>query len=161
MIIRQIEQDDIKQCLDIYNYYILNTTFTFEEDKLSLESFSNRINRICENYPFLVLVKDDIVLGYAYLDEFSTRSAYKISTDLSIYLNHNFINNGYGKMLLDEIEKIARKRNIKNIISIITDENIKSIKFHEKNNYIKVGELNNIAYKFNNYLGIVYYQKSL
>ncbi len=30
-MIRTIEDKDIKECLDIYNYYILNTVYTFEE----------------------------------------------------------------------------------------------------------------------------------
>ena len=52
MIVRKLEEKDIAKCLEIYNYYIENTCFTFEEEKLSLESFKKRCEGICEKYPY-------------------------------------------------------------------------------------------------------------
>lgn len=161
MIIRDIEEKDIKSCLDIYNYYIKNTTVTFEETLMSYDDFLNRVNTIKSKYPYLVLEEDSRVIGYVYLDKFSNRSAYRCTVDLSIYLDKDYTNKGYGKLLLSEIEKKARELNIKNIISIITKENTASIKFHEENGFIKVGELKDVGYKFNRFLSNTYYQKSL
>lgn len=161
MIIRPIEDKDIKKCLDIYNYYIKNTTVTFEEAILSLDIFKDRVKNIIKDYPFLILEDNNDILGYAYLDKLSSRSAYRYTADLSIYLDNKSINKGYGKLLLDEIENKARECNIKNIISIVTSENFSSINFHLKNGFIEVGRLNNVGYKFNKYLSVVYYQKSL
>jgi L-amino acid N-acyltransferase YncA len=39
MRIREIEDGDVKACLGIYNYYIENTVFTFEEKALSYDAF--------------------------------------------------------------------------------------------------------------------------
>ncbi len=52
IIIRPIKDDDIRSCLEIYNYYITDTTVTFEEEPLTYESFFERVNRICKTYPY-------------------------------------------------------------------------------------------------------------
>ena len=49
LIIRTIEEKDVKQCLEIYNYYIESTCFTLEEEKLSLEDFKKRCDNILKN----------------------------------------------------------------------------------------------------------------
>lgn len=161
MIIRSIEEKDINKCLEIYNYYILNTTVTFEETVLAIDEFKSRVNRITSLYPFLVLENDNTILGYVYLDKFSDRSAYRYTCDLSIYLKNDTTNKGYGKLLLEEIEVRAKDKGIKNLISIITKDNKVSLNFHEANGFTKQGELINVGYKFNKCLSILYYQKSL
>ena len=87
MIVTKISKEDYQQVLDIYNYYIENTTSTFEIEKLNLLEFSKRIESIKEKYPYLVIKDDDVVLGYGYLNYFNERKAYDITCDLSIYIN--------------------------------------------------------------------------
>ena len=58
LTIRPIEARDIPACLTIYNYYIENTTITFEEEPLTPEAFSARVSRIQEHYPYLVAEED-------------------------------------------------------------------------------------------------------
>lgn len=161
MEIEFIKEEDIVQCLNIYNYYIENTCFTLEEEKLSIEEFAKRVNRIKEKYPYIVIKENNKVLGYAYLDVFNSRSAYKITADLSIYIDHNCIHQHLENILLNEIEKEAKKYNIKNIVSIITRNNIDSISFHEKHGFVLEGHLNDVANKFNKSLCIYYFRKSI
>lgn len=161
MEIEFIKEEDIVQCLIIYNYYIENTCFTLEEEKLSIEEFAKRVNRIKEKYPYIVIKENNKVLGYAYLDVFNSRSAYKITADLSIYIDHNCIHQHLGNISLNEIEKEAKKYNIKNIVSIITSNNTDSISFHEKHGFVLEGHLNDVANKFNKSLGIYYFRKSI
>ena len=54
-MIRPLEENDISSCLEIYNWYIENSVATFEETKLSLSQFQQRVHRICEKYPYIVL----------------------------------------------------------------------------------------------------------
>ena len=42
MEIRTIGDGDIARCAEIYNYYIENTTVTFEEAPLSAEEFGSQ-----------------------------------------------------------------------------------------------------------------------
>ena len=87
IMIRPVESKDIPQILDLYSFYILNSSCTFEEEVPSLESFTERVNRILQTYPFLVYVNEnDQVLGYAYASEFRKRVAYRFTTEVS-FLN--------------------------------------------------------------------------
>mgnify|MGYP004678030163 FL=1 len=161
--IRDISEQgqDIDRCLEIYNYYIENTTITFEEEKLKRQAFAERIARIRKGYPFLVAEVEGKVAGYVYLDKYHERSAYRYTADLSIYLDKEVSGCGIGGMLLEEIEKRAAQAGIRNIISLITQENERSVHFHEKHGYVKKGELEQVGLKFGRWLNVLFYQKKV
>ena len=79
MIIRNIKKEDIRRCVEIYNYYIINSTATFEEQPLTEAQFAERVKRISADYPYLVAEEDGKVVGYAYLDKYNERSAYRFT----------------------------------------------------------------------------------
>ena len=62
-------------------------------------------------------------------------------------------------LLLSAVEKREKCRK-KHSIPIITSENEKSLRFHEKHGFVKRGEFVDVGYKFGKTLG-VYYQKTL
>lgn len=163
MKVRKLEENDVARCLNIYNYYILNTQFSFEEKGLSLEEFSARAKRICSEYPYLVIENDEgVVVGYAYLDVFNPRSACRKKTaDLSIYVDHACTHGGYGKALLNAIEAEAKNKGLRNIISLVTTANKASLAFHLKNGFLLEGEIKDIAEKFGQSLGLYYLRKPL
>ena len=161
MKIRKIEASDYPQILEIYNYYIINTTINFEQKPITILELSEKVDKILKKYPFIVLEDGNIVIGYAYLAEFNPRTSYNITANLSIYLKPDIESKGYGTMLLKEIEKLAREQNIINIISIITEENTYSVKFHLKHDFREVGVLDKVGYKFGRYLSVTYFQKKL
>ena len=156
------DDNDIASCLDIYNYYIENTCSTLEEEKLSLKSFKDRVKNITSKYPFIVLKSDEgEVLGYAYLNTFNPRSAYRITADLSIYIDYRYTKSHLGGLLLKAIEGKSKEYGISNIISIVTGCNKASSKFHEKNGFVLEGELKDVAIKFGEKLGVYYYRKAI
>lgn len=160
-LIRDIrfDTDDIEYCLEIYNYYILNSTSTFEEEALSFEDFKQRIFNITRKYPFLVAESGGRIIGYAYLNEYNSRSAYRITANLSVYLSHHETAKGIGSALLNSLTERAKERNIKMIVSLITEENAHSINFHEKHGFKKAGFLEDVGIKFGKRLGVYFYQK--
>lgn len=159
--ITTLEKQDIEPCLEIYNYYIENSTATFEEERLTLEQFGERVKGISDKYPFVVAKEEGKVVGYAYLDVFNPRSEYRYTADFSIYIEHGFTSRGLGVALLSEIETRARQAGIKNLISIVTEENEPSEKFHLKNGFEKIGTLTDVGVKFGKSLGVTYFQKKL
>ncbi len=161
MQIRSIREADVKQCLAIYNDYIANTCYTFEEALLEPEQFRGRVFRITRRFPYFVAVRDGQVLGYAYLDAFHERSAYRYTADLSVYVDRRCVQMGVGSVLLAEIERSAKEVGLKNIISVIASCNEGSVRFHEKHGFRCMGELENVGYKFHQWLSVQYYQKML
>lgn len=161
MNIRNLTECDIARCLEIYNYYIEETTVSFEEEPLTLERFSERVNGIRAKYPFIVAEDGEKIVGYAYLDLFHERSAYRFTADLSIYLDKDLLAKGTGRLLLDEIERRGKDMGITNIISLVTGENARSAAFHEKHGFRLVGRLEKVGVKFGKILDVFYYQKAL
>ncbi len=82
MMIRELRNEDINKCLEIYNYYIEYTCYTLEEEKLTLSQFEERCYRISSKFPYIVMEDDNKgIVGYAYLDIFHERSAYRKTVD--------------------------------------------------------------------------------
>lgn len=161
MIVRKITQADIPHCTEIYNYYIENTTVTFEEKPLTAQEFSARVRQISKDYPYLVAEEDGEVVGYAYLDKYNERSAYRYTADLSIYLDKSRTAKGTGSLLLAEAEKAAAECGIVNILALITEENSASIAFHRKHGYEFTGVLKKVGFKQDKWLDVLFYQKRL
>lgn len=71
---------------------------------MSHDEFDARVERISRIYPYIVARNDaGEVVGYAYLDTFSPRSAYRRTADLSIYVSHRHLHEHIGGVLPAEI----------------------------------------------------------
>lgn len=160
-MIRLIEKKDYEKCLNIYNYFIANTTVTLELDQIDLPSFTKRIEGICEFYPWIVYEEDDKILGYAYLNVFNPRKAYVWTCDLSIYVDKDYHHTGVGSKLYEVIEGYAKKQGFHNIISIITASNEKSLGFHQKHGFKPYCTFERVAYKFNKWVNVSYFMKKI
>ncbi len=161
MMIRNILENDYNSICDIYNYYIENSNYTFEETKLSYDEMKERIDGIKEKFPYIVYEENGEVLGYAYLNYYSTRSAYWPSCDLSIYVKNNCSGKSIGTQLYKHIEVEAKKYGFKKILSCITLSNERSVKFHLNNGFKECGVIKNVGYKNNEWLSIVWMDKDI
>lgn len=157
-----IAPEDIAACTELYNYYIENTCITLEEAPVTPEEFGARAARITKDYPYIV-ARDGAgkPIGFAYLDVFNPRSAYRCTADLSIYVDRACRGSGVGQKLYAEIERLGRERGIENLISIITSDNEGSLRFHRKNGFTEIGVMPAVAFKFGKYLDVSFFQKHL
>ena len=85
MNIRVAKPEDAEELLNIYKYYVENTTITFEYDTPSVEEFKNRIKNTLVRYPYLVAEDNNKIYGYAYASAFKVRPAYDWTVETSIY----------------------------------------------------------------------------
>ena len=159
MKFRKIRREDIETCLNWYNYYIENSTATFETEPLSLQEFASRIEQITARYPWIVMETEEGIVGYAYLSPFMTRSAYDWTAEVSLYLDQKQRYHGYGKLLFEEIIRIAREEGYRNLISVITSENKPSMSMHDALGFVKSGEYPSFGFKFGRWLGVSCYTK--
>ena len=161
MIVRNIEKKDISSCLEIYNWYIENTTYTLEFDALTFEQFAERVETISSSFPYVVCEDEGRVIGYSYLDPFGSRSAYRYTCDLAIYVSRFEKGRGVGRLLMDRIISEAVDRGIRDVIAVITDENSNSIAFHEHMGFVPAGRFEGVADKFGRRFGVVYMQRKI
>lgn len=157
MTVREIEPGDIPACRELYNYYIENTTFSFETEPVSPEDFAARVERISAVYPYLVCEDEGRVVGFCYLDVFSERGAYRFTCDLSVYVDKDSRKQGIGFAMTEEILSRAKAMGLKTVVAVITSENTVSESFHRKMGFELTASLSDVGYKFGRWLGIKYY----
>lgn len=161
MTLRTIENRDISACVRIYNRYIMETTWSFEEVPLTEDAFRSRVETIQRKYPFYIAEENGSVIGYAYLSPYNERSAYRYTADLSIYLDWERRGEGIGAKLLQEIETAAKERQIHSILSLVTGENRASLVFHEKNGFIRIGKIEDAGFKMGRWIDLILLQKKI
>lgn len=161
MIIRDIEKKDYERVLEIYDWYVLNSPYTLENEPHTLEGFSARIDSIREKYPYIICEDEGRVIGYAYLDPFGPRWGYRFTCDLAIYVDKDRLSCGAGRMLMEELLSHADEMEIRDVIAVVTEENPGSIAFHEKMGFEIQGRFTGIADKFGRRFGVVYMQKTI
>jgi len=158
MNIRKVTIEDAEAIARIYNYYIENTVITFEEIPLSIESMTSRIETIAAKYPYLVLEDQNGLIGYAYATEWKARSAYRFSTEVTIYLDHLKTGKGAGSLLFSALLDEIRKTGLHVIIGGIALPNIASVALHEKFGFRKVAHFEEIGYKFGRWIDVGYWE---
>lgn len=158
-MIRDISLADAKQIADIYNYYIRQTIITFEEEVVSTQDIEQRIKKVtAKGYPFFVYEENGIIVGYAYLSNWRERSAYDITLETSVYLNHNSIGSGIGSVLYKELIVRAKKINIHSLIGVISLPNDESRKLHKKFNFELIGNFKESGKKFDKLIDVEFWQ---
>ena len=166
IVIRRATKEDIKDILDIYGYYTLNTAISFEYETPSMEEFTKRFENISSKFPYLVAVCDDKIVGYAYGNTLIARAAYDYCAELTIYLEPNMRKCGIGKKLYTELEKQLAEQGIKNLYACIgspieEDEYLtnNSEQFHEHLGFKRNGLFYKCGYKFGNWYNMIWMEK--
>ncbi len=98
-MIRFIEKKDVEAVYNIYIYYILNTSITFEITVPTQAAFEERIQSISLTHPFIVYEEDNKVVGYAYASKYGEREAYDWTATSAIYVDQQYTNKRIGKKL--------------------------------------------------------------
>jgi phosphinothricin acetyltransferase len=162
-VIRFIEEQDIKKIAEIYNHYIVNTVITFEEDPVSTDDMSTRIEKIkCDSLPWLVAEDENgIVVGYAYASKWRERFSYRFSVEVTVYLAVDAKQKGFGSKLYESLFTELRSGSIHTVIGGITLPNHASIALHEKFGMKPVAHFKEVGFKFNQWLDVGYWQGTL
>ena len=129
-LFRLATKEDAKEILEIYRYYIENTTITFEYDVPTIKEFEKRIEDIEGEYPYIVCLVDDRIVAYAYAHKVWERAAYQWDAELSVYTDKDYVGNGFGKKMYNILIDILRLQNVINVYGCVTFPNENSEKLH-------------------------------
>lgn len=159
---------DAEAILNIYAPYIKNTAITFEYEVPSVEEFRKRIIHTLKRFPYLLALKGEEIIGYAYAGPLHVRAAYAWSVETSIYVKKDHKGKGMGRALYEAMEYVLKKQNVINSNACIAypekeDQFLTrdSVKFHSRLGYQKVAEFHQCAYKFGNWYNMVWMEKFL
>ena len=158
--IRFVRIEDAKSIASIYNYYVLNTEISFEEEEVSIEEMSNRIEEQVKKYPWIVYVRDGELVGYAYVGKWKERSAYRHTVEDTIYVKKDERGKGIGQKLFEGLmEEIEKDREVHVIMGVIALPNEKSVQMHERNGFKKAAHFSEVGYKNNKWIDVGYWEK--
>lgn len=145
--LRVAQKSDASDILRIYAPYIVSTAFTFETEVPSTEAFEQRIIKCLSGYPWIVVMIDDVLAGYAYASSHRERKAYQWTCECSIYLDDRFKGYGIGKELYSLLFNILAFQGFKNVYAGITLPNEASVRLHEKCGFSLFATYDNVGYK--------------
>jgi phosphinothricin acetyltransferase len=159
VIVRAALAADSAALARIYNYYILNTVITFEEEPVSSQNMANRVAEVQgASLPWLVAEIDGAVAGYAYASKWKIRAAYRYSVETTIYLENGHEGRGIGTRLYSELLPMLRTRGIHVVIGGAALPNEASVALHEKLGFKHVATFREVGFKHDRWVDVAYWQ---
>lgn len=160
-MIRPVNINDAQELLEMYNYYVINTTVNFDIEPLSLKTFTDKLNIITADYPFIVLEENNEILGYAYGSRFRPRAAYNYVAESTVYVKHTAHGKQIGSKLYAELIKLLKETDLHTVLGVLTIPNEASIKLHEKFGFEQVANLKEVGLKFGEWQNVGIWQLKL
>lgn len=159
--IRLAEPGDAREMLGIYAPFIENTSVTFETIVPSADDFGERINRYMEKAPWLVLVADNELAGYAYASLYRERTAYQWSMECSVYIKEGWQQKGVANVLYDTLFSILQRQGFRNVYAVINLPNERSVAFHERMGFVWFATYEQVGYKLGQWKNVGWWRKIL
>ncbi|MEK4012725.1 arsinothricin resistance N-acetyltransferase ArsN1 family A [Peribacillus sp. FSL M8-0224] len=143
MIIREAMAADIDSIKEIYNQGIEDRIATLEtelKDQAYMEEwFAKHIGR----FKVIVADQEGEIVGWASLNPYNSRDAYKGVADLSVYISRDHRGKGIGCLLLQSIEKLAKENDFNKIVLFTFPFNQMGQGLYQKRGYREVGVFKN------------------
>ena len=160
--IRPAAITDADSMARIYNFYVVETTVSFEEEVVPAAEMTARLQEVQgASLPWLVAARAGEVIGYAYAAKWKGRSAYRFSVEVSVYLAHGRGGRGIGSKLYRHLLAALPSHGIHAAIAVIALPNEASVALHEKFGFEKVAQLPEVGFKFNKWIDVGYWEKIL
>ncbi len=162
--IRPATLRDLPDVREIYNHYVANSVVTFDEKRSTHRYWREKFAMLTKlGLPFLVAVTpSNQVIGYALVQPWATKSAYRYTVEDSIYLGPGAGGKGLGSALLQALITACEEIGLREIVAVISDSGAEpSIRLHTRFGFVEVGRMGRVGFKFGRSLGTVYLQKSL
>lgn len=157
-MLRKVTAEDAPSICNIYNHYVHNTPITFEEFSVSVIEMQSRIVSVTRDFPWIVCVDGDEVVGYAYAANWKERSAYRHSVEATIYLHPSSVGKGKGSELMAAVITELRAREVHCVIGGVALPNLASVALLEKFGLRQVAHFREVGYKFGQWIDVGYWQ---
>lgn len=156
---------DLSAINDIYNHYVRTSTTTYQEIESTpqerLEWFTARDPRHVVTVAEIDVDGIGTVVGWASLNVFRARSAYRFSTENSVYVHEDHFRKGIGDALLADSIVRAREHGFRTILAGIDADQSASIAIHAKHGFVECGRMKEVGRKFDRWLDVVFMQLML
>lgn len=164
-VVRASRDEDIDAMLAIYLHHIRHGLDRSTDHVIDMPQADDikrrRKNMHKHRLPHLVADFAGTVVGYAYAVPFRKRPAYRYVVKHSIYVHHDHLHSGIGKLLLPALIDACAASGYRQMIGYIDALNNASIQLHKAFGFRQVGYLPSIGFKFGHWTDAVMMQRSL
>ena len=137
------------EILDIYNWYVLHHTATFQVTPSSLPEYEDWVDSTRALIPLLLARDGDgKLLGYACAHRYHPREAYDWAVESTIYCAPDARGFGVGDTLYRALLDILDGMGYWNVYALVADPNPASERIHARLGFTCVGREPHTAYKF-------------
>jgi phosphinothricin acetyltransferase len=119
---------------------------------------------VADGYPYLVALRGEDILGYAYAGAYRPRPAYRNTVEDSIYLARQAQGMGIGRALLTALIAACEARGFRQMVAVIGDGNgasQASRRLHEQAGFQLIGIAKSVGYKHGRWLDQMLMQREL
>lgn len=157
-MIRSVRLSDAEAIAEIYNYYVKETTVTFETEEIDKEEMKKRITETVNyGYPFIVYEEEGKVTGYAYVRKWRERISYNNTLETSIYVDKDKKTKGIGRNLYKSLIEQCRKSGVHVLIGVLANTNTASKMLHKNTGFEKTGYFKEAANKFGKFIDVEFW----
>lgn len=161
-MIRPATVADAAAIAQIYNYYITDTTITFEEEPISSDEIAHRMGKVATlGLPWLVAEEGGRITGYAYASRWKERSAYRFICESTVYLDRQAVGHGLGTRLYQALLALLRQQGLHGVMGVIALPNEASVALHEKLGFRQAAHFREVGFKFGHWIDVGYWQAML
>jgi len=155
MIVRLAQAADAEAMRAIYNIEVTESTVTFDLVPRSHDEQRVWLAAHAGAHPAVVAVDADEVIGFGSLSPYKDRAAYSTTVEDSVYVRRDRRRQGVGRLILDELLKLATTHGFHAVIARIVGDHDASIVLHERCGFTLVGVENEVGRKFGRWLDVV------
>jgi phosphinothricin acetyltransferase len=157
--LRTADPNDAGAIARIYNHYVTNSTVTFEEGVVDHEEMARRVREVlAKGLPWILASEAQAILGYAYATPWRTRSAYRQSVEVTVYLAPQHTGKGIGSRLYTTLLNQLQQSGFRTAIGVIALPNPDSVRLHEHFGFEKAAHLKQVGYKMGQWVDVGYWQ---
>jgi L-amino acid N-acyltransferase YncA len=161
MIVRLARAEDGEAIRSIYNLEVTESTVTFDLVPRSAEAQRAWLITHSGAHPAVAAVEEDELVGFGCLSEYRDRPAYATTVEDSVYVRRDQRGRGAGRLILDELLRLATAHGFHAVIARIVGDHDASIALHRACGFELVGVEREVGRKFGRWLDVVELQRLL
>ena len=156
--IRLAEARDAKAIVEIYNEAVRTTTATFDTQPQSVEQRLEWLACRSKRHPVWVAEVEGNVVGWAALNEWSSRPAYRDTGETSFYVATGHQGQGIGRALKATTINEARRLGYHVLLARVAEGSEASLHLNESFGFERIGIMKEVGFKFGRRLDVVLLQ---
>ena len=160
-LVRPASARDAAACVAIYRPYVQDTVISWEIEVPTVDEMADRIASACEAHEWLVLERDDQIIGFAYAHALRRLASYQWSTETGVYVDLNHHRTGAGRHLYTQLLRRLRERGYRRAFAGITQPNEASNDFHRSFGFQDAGLYRRVEWKHNSWHDVAWMQLDL